>query len=87
MCAPQLSLAKPLPTHAWRLTQRIAATTRTRTLYSDGMLIYKLLGDNAEESFARSWGTSYGVGAASEWKVSGRRCVCSVTQHGRMDAC
>jgi hypothetical protein len=32
------------------------------------MLIYKLLGDDAQASFARSWGISYGVGAASEWK-------------------
>jgi hypothetical protein len=32
------------------------------------MLIYKLLGDEAQQSFARSWGISYGVGAASEWK-------------------
>jgi hypothetical protein len=32
------------------------------------MLIYKLLGDDAQQSFARSWGISYGVGAAAEWK-------------------
>jgi hypothetical protein len=33
------------------------------------MLVYKLLGDDAQSSFARSWGVSYGVGAAAEWKV------------------
>ena len=33
---------------------------------ADGMLIYRLLGDEAEQSFARSWGISYGVGAAQE---------------------
>ena len=32
------------------------------------MLIYKLLGAEAEQSFARSWGVSYGVGAAAEWQ-------------------
>ena len=32
------------------------------------MLIYKLLGSEAEQSFATSWGVSYGVGAASEWQ-------------------
>jgi hypothetical protein len=33
-----------------------------------GMLVYKLLGDDAQASFARSWGISYGMGAAAEWK-------------------
>ncbi len=33
-----------------------------------GMLIYKLLGDEAESQFARSWGISYGMNAATEWK-------------------
>ena len=32
------------------------------------MLIYRLLGENAESSFARSWGISYGINAAAEWK-------------------
>ena len=32
------------------------------------MLIYKLLGAQAEQSFATSWGVSYGVGAAAEWR-------------------
>ncbi len=34
----------------------------------DGMLIYKLLGADAEASFARSWGVSYGMNAATEWR-------------------
>ena len=32
------------------------------------MLIYKLLGDQAQQEFARSWGVSYGMNVASEWK-------------------
>jgi hypothetical protein len=32
------------------------------------MLIYKLLGGDAEASFARSWGVSYGMNAATEWR-------------------
>ena len=32
------------------------------------MLIYRLLGENAESEFARSWGISYGLNAATEWK-------------------
>ena len=32
------------------------------------MLIYRLLGDDAQQSFARSWGISYGINAAAEWK-------------------
>jgi hypothetical protein len=35
---------------------------------TDGMLIYRLLGEDAEQSFARSWGISYGLSAAQEWK-------------------
>lgn len=31
------------------------------------MLIYRLLGSGAEESFARSWGISYGMSAVTEW--------------------
>ena len=34
-----------------------------------GMLIYKLLGDSAQQEFARSWGVSYGMNAATEWKA------------------
>jgi hypothetical protein len=37
-----------------------------------GMLIYRLLGDEAQQSFARSWGISYGVGAAQEVRL---RCA------------
>ena len=33
-----------------------------------GALIYTLLGENAEQSFAHSWGVSYGVQAAREWE-------------------
>ena len=32
------------------------------------MLIHDKLGADAEGSFTRSWGVSYGVGAAAEWQ-------------------
>ena len=34
--------------------------------FADGMLIFRLLGADAEQSFARSWGVSYGINAAAE---------------------
>ena len=37
-------------------------------IFTYGMLVYRLLGDDAESSFARSWGISYGLNAATEWK-------------------
>ena len=37
-----------------------------------GLLIYRLLGEQAEQAFARSWGISYGIGAVAEWKVRAR---------------
>ena len=41
------------------------------------MLIFRLLGDDAEQSFARSWGISYGIGAAAEARpLSQRMHVC-----------
>ena len=39
-----------------------------RFIFTYGMLVYRLLGDDAESSFARSWGISYGLNAATEWK-------------------
>lgn len=33
-----------------------------------GMLIYRLLGEEEEAAFARSWGVSYGLSAATEWR-------------------
>ncbi len=38
-------------------------------IFTYGSLLYKLLGVEAEQSFARSWGVSYGVAAAAEWKA------------------
>ena len=32
------------------------------------MVIYNLLGKEAEQSFTRSWGVSYGMGQISEWR-------------------
>ena len=37
-------------------------------IFTYGALIYKLLGDSAEEAFARCWGVSYGMNAATEWR-------------------
>ena len=37
-------------------------------IFTYGMLLYKLLGEEGQASFARSWGISYGVGAATEWQ-------------------
>ena len=37
-------------------------------IFTYGMLIYRLLGEGAESSFSRSFGISYGMGAAQEWK-------------------
>ena len=37
-------------------------------VFTYGMLIYKLLGPSTQDSFATSFGVSYGVGAAAEWK-------------------
>ena len=34
------------------------------------MLIYRLLGEDVENSFARSWGISYGMGAATEVRLA-----------------
>jgi hypothetical protein len=30
--------------------------------------VYNLIGKSGEDSFIRSWGVSYGLGAAAEWK-------------------
>jgi hypothetical protein len=32
------------------------------------MLIYRLLGSETEAAFAKSWGVSYGLNAATEWR-------------------
>ena len=37
-------------------------------IFTYGLLIFELLGRDAEQSFIHSWGVSYGVGAASEWR-------------------
>jgi hypothetical protein len=43
-----------------------------RALQTYGMLIYRLLGDEAQQSFARSWGISYGINAAQEARPASR---------------
>ena len=42
-------------------------------IFTYGMLIYKLLGDEAQSSFARSWGISYAMDAVTQWKARLRR--------------
>jgi hypothetical protein len=44
-------------------------------VFTYGMLIYRLLGEQAEHDFAKSWGVSYGMGAAAEWKVRACKCL------------
>ena len=44
-------------------------------IFTYGMLIYKLLGEGAEQSFSSSFGVSYGVGAAAEWKDIGKEAA------------
>ena len=43
-----------------------------------GLLIYKLLGLDAQRSFTRSWGVSYGVGAATEWRDVLRQALTAI---------
>ena len=38
-------------------------------VFTYGMLIYNLLGPSTQDSFATSFGVSYGVGAAAEWQA------------------
>ena len=37
-------------------------------MFAYGELVYRLLGEDAEQAFARSWGVSYGVGSAAEFR-------------------
>lgn len=41
----------------------------SRFCFTYGILIYRLLGEQAEQDFARQWAVSYGLSAAAEWKV------------------
>ena len=43
-----------------------------------GLLIYQLLGLDAQRSFTRSWGVSYGVGAATEWRDVLRQALTAI---------
>jgi hypothetical protein len=51
------------------------------------MLIYKLLGDSAQQELARSFGISYGLLAASEWQARAARAslFCSGDGGGKCD--
>ena len=39
------------------------------------MVIYNLLGKEAEQAFTQSWGVSYGMGQVSEWQDIGKEVV------------
>ena len=61
---------------AWFIFVRVQSVFNFRPVYpadrpapaqTYGALIYRLLGGNAEESFARSWGISYAMNAVTEW--------------------
>ena len=43
-----------------------------------GLLIFELLGRDAQRSFTRSWGVSYGVSAATEWRDVLREAILSI---------
>ncbi len=43
-------------------------TRPNRFIFTYGSLIYRLLGPEQQNSFARGWGVSYGIGAAAEWQ-------------------
>ena len=57
---------------AWRVGSWLALTLRLfllrRFIFTYGMLIYRLAGAQEEAAFARSWGVSYGMNAATEWR-------------------
>ena len=44
-------------------------------IFTYGMLVYKLLGSSAQDSFATSWGISYGMSAVTEWCVRLPACL------------
>lgn len=48
--------------------QPVLRPSLTRLSRADGSLIYTLLGQKAEGAFARSWGISYGLNLATEWR-------------------
>ncbi len=56
--------------HCTRCAVRVsdAAAARLRHTTADGMLIYKQLGANAQEEFAKTWGIGYALDNASEWQ-------------------
>jgi hypothetical protein len=67
--------------HPQRIHMLTSAAHHNRFIFAYGLLLYQLLGDDAEASFVRSWGVSYGLNAATEWKASPRhrsrvyRCI------------
>jgi hypothetical protein len=86
------------PTHADALIIDTRAGSDNDCPPFAGMLIYKLLGADSQDSFASSFGVSYAVGAVAEWQarpvidVALRRTVpcggalllCAAAEHGAL---
>lgn len=45
-----------------------ARLTATPAVSLVGLLVYNLMGKSGENSFIRSWGVSYGLDAATQWR-------------------
>ena len=61
--------------HARHLRPKTDKLTIFLVSVTHGLLVYKLLGANAESSFARSFGISWGMGQATEWRDIGMEVV------------
>ena len=59
-CAPALWIPRPA-------SKRVLTPAR-RFIFTYGSLIYTLMGKKSEAAFARSWGVSYGLNCATEWR-------------------
>ena len=51
-----------------RLTDARAARAHARFIFTYGMIIYKNLGPEAQNSFSQTWGVSYALDNCSEWQ-------------------
>ena len=41
---------------------------KRRFIFTYGMLVYRQLGDKAQQEFAKTWGIGYALDNASEWQ-------------------
>jgi hypothetical protein len=51
-----------------RRNRPVCAVPPTRFIFTYGMLIYKQLGADAQNEFAKTWGVGYALNNASEWQ-------------------